>query len=431
MKALLIDPSRTYRELLSKIYTDCGFTTVTTNGITDARNALGHDNFQVICTSLSLDDGDSLELCRNIRASHRSADTPIVMLTSSLTDDTCRAAYDAGVTELFSKQDFASFEAYLLSQSMSLKNSDRSAGAILYVEDSASVACLVNAVLTEEGYHVDHFTTAEDAVEALSNKYYDLLLTDVVLEGGGSCLTIVEALKAHASVDKNNMPVLAMSAYDDEDRKLELFQAGINDYVSKPVMQAELLARVRVLVNNRKLLNSLQAKQRQLEQLAMTDQLTSLYNRHYLMDITPKKLRLAKRQKYPISLFVIDVDKFKSINDTHGHAVGDQVLISVAGELSESMRMEDVVARFGGEEFVVLMDNCDHQCALAKAENLRQQIEALKPEGIALTASFGVSTTRNSSDDFHSLFTRADEAVYFSKANGRNQVVSEERISAN
>lgn len=154
----------------------------------------------------------------------------------------------------------------------------------------------------------------------------------------------------------------------------------------------------------------------------MTDQLTGLYNRHSLFDMGPKYLSDAKRHKFPVSLVVIDLDHFKNVNDTHGHATGDVVLKSIGQVLKDQCRTEDFVARFGGEEFVMLLSHCDIDFAISKAENLRKEVEAAQPAGLTITASLGVAAMEEA-DDFNTLFEKADKAVYEAKESGRNKVV--------
>lgn len=163
-------------------------------------------------------------------------------------------------------------------------------------------------------------------------------------------------------------------------------------------------------------------QQEELIKLAMTDQLTSLYNRHSLFDIGPKYLSDALRHKFSVSLLVIDLDHFKNVNDTHGHGVGDVVLKAIGQVLNDNCRTEDFVARFGGEEFVKLLSHCDIDSAFTKAENLRISIEKCKPNGLTITSSIGVAAMTKD-DNFENLFDKADKAVYLAKESGRNKVI--------
>lgn len=422
MNALIIDSSQSYRQLLSKLCDSCGIASTAVATIDEAKQALQHQHFDLLCLAMKLAGGNSLEFCGEIRDQESYKHTPIFMLTSSSDADTDQLIKNAGVTELFKKQDFAKFQSYL--ENFVERESDdvSCSGRILYIEDSKSTALLISSVLEEADYRVDHFLSAELGIEAFNSNYYDLVLTDVVLEKL-SGLEVVHAVRKSDSDKKNTIPIIAISSFDDNARKLELFSAGVNDYVSKPVMNEELLARIGSLIKSQKLLDSLNKKQEQLERLALTDQLTSLYNRHYLMDIAPKRIKQALRHDYPLCLMVVDIDLFKKVNDNHGHSVGDKVLQAVAKQLASGLRWEDIVARFGGEEFVILLDHCEPDDAMRIANHLRTSIEALQPAGLSITASFGVSALANDDPDFAKLFSRADKAVYEAKDAGRNCVI--------
>lgn len=157
----------------------------------------------------------------------------------------------------------------------------------------------------------------------------------------------------------------------------------------------------------------------------MRDQLTGLYNRHFLMETAPKKMSEAIRHSLSLSLVVMDVDHFKRINECEGQAVGDVVLTEIGALLKEQVRAEDLAVRFGGQEFVLLMSHCNERGAVAKAERLRAALEALQPQGLWVTASFGVAQlNHDKGGDFSRLFTEADKAVYCAKEAGRNKVMA-------
>lgn len=172
-------------------------------------------------------------------------------------------------------------------------------------------------------------------------------------------------------------------------------------------------------------LKVLEKQGQKMYELAMKDQLTKLYNRHYLFEIAAKNIKEAERFSEPMSMVVVDIDFFKKLNDTQGHQVGDQILESVAELLMSAMRSSDVAARFGGEEFVLLLSRCSLAEAKTKAEDLREQIEQLLPNGLLITASFGVSSLELISGEanFDALFKLADQALYQAKDEGRNRVV--------
>lgn len=194
------------------------------------------------------------------------------------------------------------------------------------------------------------------------------------------------------------------------------FLLGAVDYITKPVRPTIVKARVQTHIE-------LKRQRDLLENMAMHDQLTGLFNRHYLLEVANHKVARALRYKQAFSLLMIDIDFFKKINDTHGHLKGDVVLQKISRVLDSYSRQEDVVARFGGEEFLMLIDQCDMYKAANKARALCKNIENLEPEGIPVTVSIGVAEFNQDKESFSDLLIRVDDVLYKAKNNGRNCVV--------
>jgi diguanylate cyclase (GGDEF)-like protein len=159
--------------------------------------------------------------------------------------------------------------------------------------------------------------------------------------------------------------------------------------------------------------------------LVNTDSLTFLANRRFFIDLLEKAMAFAKRHAQPLSVIMADLDKFKSINDTYGHQVGDQVLAAFGQVMQASIRQEDLAARFGGEEFILMLPGTTLENATILAERLRESLENLtfSPLKTRVTASFGAAQYRPD-DTFETLVNRADEAMYAAKAAGRNRVMT-------
>ena len=424
MKALVVDPSKLARMIINMTLKSHGIIIDSVGCEKEALSLIKKNKYQLICVAKTLENSDCRQFCTRLRATPATQSTPIVMLSVSDVQD-AESFMALGVTEIFSKSDIPAFSNYVDSLSKTTNSNFLYGGRILYVEDSMTIAKITITVLNSHGYEVSHITTAEEAIELYDDNVYDLVITDIILAGKISGTGVVRHIRASEKEQKVPFPIsiLAMSGFDDTSRKLALFKAGVNDYVPKPIMNEELLARVDNLILNQHLYKQLEVQRQGLEELAMTDQLTGLYNRHYILDNASKKISAAKRHNIDLCMVVIDIDFFKSFNDDHGHAVGDLVLIKVAELLSNHVRNNDIVARFGGEEFVILYEHCSLINAVDKTEALRKSLEQLKPEGLKVTASFGIAQFSEEDKDFNGVFARADIAVYQAKDNGRNCVV--------
>ena len=287
---------------------------------------------------------------------------------------------------------------------------------ILIVDDEPTNIQVLAACLKDR-YHIKVATSGKQCLELIKDQHKpDLILLDIEMpEMSG--YEVCRQIKNEA--DLSSIAVIfvtARSEQNDEEKGLHL---GAVDYITKPFNPAIVLARVSTHI-------TLKQQRDELEKMALHDQLTGLYNRYYLLEEASHKVAQSLRHKHDLSLLMIDIDHFKSINDEYGHPTGDVVLKSVAKQLKELNRIEDITARFGGEEFVVVLDHCDAAGAENKAEMVRQKIEASKPDGINLTVSIGVAQLNNSEESFSDLLKKADMALYHAKEQGRNRVITSE-----
>jgi diguanylate cyclase (GGDEF)-like protein len=285
---------------------------------------------------------------------------------------------------------------------------------ILLVDDEPANIQLIAGYIKDD-YQIKVATSGKQCLKiANSEAKPDLILLDVampVMNGYDVC----KELKSDPST--STIPIIfitAMQTEEDEEKALDL---GAVDFLTKPVRPAILIARIKTHI-------ILKKQHDALIELAMKDQLTQLYNRHYLMEMASHRVAKAMRSKVAISVLILDVDHFKQINDTHGHVAGDQVLKLLALLLEEECRQEDILARFGGEEFLIFFDECDEPSATSIAERIRLKIAGLKPAGIQVTASIGVAQLNLGKEGFTELIKRADDAMYHAKNTGRNLVVS-------
>lgn len=301
------------------------------------------------------------------------------------------------------------------------------AGRILIVDDNTMIRSEIKAVLMKDG-SFSHFMEAADGLTAFKTIMEtppDLVLCDLVMPGFDGLKFL--GLKASRK-ELEQIPVIILTAEDDLDRKAEILERGASDYVTKPFHEKELLARVRIHTKLKLLQDELREMNAQLEALSVTDALTGLANRRRLMTRLDEEVQRARRYKTPLSVVMIDIDHFKDVNDTHGHAMGDMVLRNIGAMLKASVRATDLAARYGGEELTLILAHTDGPGAVQVAENLREKFAELEHtlDGVTIrkTVSMGVSSRDGQGEvpTSEDLLKVADEALYRAKQGGRNRV---------
>jgi two-component system cell cycle response regulator len=376
---------------------------------------------------MHLPDISGVDVCQKVREMGEVyKNVPILMITAKDNPDALAKALSAGATDILQKDEVDNIEIRLqtLLPNRLLK---RHSGDVLYLEDSQTAANIARNQLKSVGLAMDHAKTVEQALTLMDNKSYDLLITDIVLKEALSGLDFIKEVRSRSGLD--HTPILAITAVDDISRRVEILNAGCNDYLIKPIIDDEFYARINNLLSSKELFDQLKRERLRLIELATKDSLTSLYNRYFLLETAQRKFAEAYRHQFKLSLMVIDIDYFKRINDEFGHDGGDFVLKEIAVVLKKYFREEDIVARIGGEEFVVLLCHSDEKNTFDRADKLRENIESLQPFSIKLTVSIGVATlaatkvgSDNDKETFDDLFARADKALYRSKHAGRNCV---------
>lgn len=306
---------------------------------------------------------------------------------------------------------------------------------VLLVEDNPGDGRLVQLMADEQADSVNEMVWVEDLCEGLSCLQchdIDLVLLDLNLPDSRGLWTL-EAILAQAP----NVPVVVLTGLADEQLAVDAVRHGAQDYLVKGEVDGRLLARaIRYAVERKSIQSQLwqqkeaaEADRQKLQVQAATDELTGLWNRRKFQFFLEREVRRVERYRGKLALAVLDIDRFKFINDTYGHAFGDEVLAAIAKLLRDKTRPSDIVARYGGEEFVILMPRTTVRDALVPAERLRQAIEKYRfqraeEDFIFVTASFGLAELDLDAEDImDTLIVRADEAMYHAKESGRNRVV--------
>ena len=300
---------------------------------------------------------------------------------------------------------------------------------IAIVDDDAAIRRLVRLVLTRAGYETVECTTGEEARGTLFTSTWDLAILDRRLPDMDG---VVLAHELKSNPDFRTRYVIMLTGEDEQEDKVEGLELGADDYITKPFQYPELLARIRAGKRIVDLQKELLETNKRLELLSITDGLTKLHNHRYFQDELARAFEESQRYQRPLSLAMIDLDFFKKINDTHGHAVGDDVLKCAAKLFRESVRSTDLVARYGGEEFAVMMPETSLADGITFAEKIRGLVggDAFNTQAgpVPVTVSIGVASVPHTR--IHSakeLIIAADKALYRAKKNGRNQVQAERR----
>jgi len=299
-------------------------------------------------------------------------------------------------------------------------------GRILLVDDRPSSYERLAPVLSTE-HVLDVEANPSEALFRAADGDYDLLIVSLGLENFDGLRLCSQARSLERT---RHVPILAIADADNNPRLLRGLEIGVNDYLLRPVDKNELLARARTQIRKRRYTDHLRDNVQNSIEMAITDALTGLHNRRYMESHLATLAEQASARGKSLALMMLDIDFFKTINDTYGHDAGDDVLREFAVRIRKSIRGIDLACRYGGEEFVIVMPETDMHVAGMVAERLRRSI-AGQPFSIQrgsreidVTISVGLSTLTSKGDTVTDLLKRADVALYRAKHDGRNRVVS-------
>jgi diguanylate cyclase (GGDEF)-like protein len=306
---------------------------------------------------------------------------------------------------------------------------DMTGHKILLVEDERLQALTIKEYLEHAGYEVAWVQNGLSAIKSATSMPFELVILDVVLPdlNGNEVCRLLKNTK-----ETQDIPIIILSAKGETKEKVSGLEAGADDYLPKPYDPSELKARVYACLRTKVLRDQLREKNRQLEEvlakmetLAMTDQLTGLFNRRYFSSALEKEFGRAVRYNHPSSCLMIDIDHFKSINDEYGHDAGDRTLKDVAQVLRTCLRQTDTLARWGGEEFIVLLPETPQANALQVASRILRSVSTCEYSSCPgrITVSIGLAGMPAASIDTpDKLVAAADRSLYEAKAKGRNRV---------
>lgn len=396
---------------------------------------------------------DGFEVCRRVKSDPKTAHIPIVMVTALDQVADRVKGLEAGADDFLTKpvSDIALITRVksltrlkMLTDELRLRSASgrdvgldtpvdidqivgTRKGRILIVDDRRSSYERLQAAL-QAGHEVTVETDPQTALLKAAEGDFELVVVSMAL----ATYDPLRFCSQVRSLDRTRLlPILLVADPEDNARLLRGLDMGVNDYLVRPIDRQELFARVRTQIRRKRFNDHLRDNVQQTIEMAVTDGLTGLHNRRYMMSHLATLVDQSLERAKPMSLLIMDIDHFKSINDTHGHDAGDEVLREFAERVRANVRGIDLCCRYGGEEFVVVMPDTDQALALVVAERLRQRVAA-EPFVIAggrgrldVTISIGLGSLAGGGDTPDTVLKRADLALYRAKKAGRNRVVSD------
>lgn len=291
---------------------------------------------------------------------------------------------------------------------------------ILIVDDDTAIRESMREFIEMSGYQTCMAASAEEAIEILRKTTVEVVITDILLPGMNG-LELTDRIKKAREVD-----VIVMTGYSGDYSYEEAISKGASDFVFKPVKFEELLLRLKRVLRERRLTNERTVMLDRLKKLSITDGLTKLYNSRHFYSQLKGEIDRSNRYGHPLSLLLLDIDKFKGYNDSYGHLEGDKVLVRLGQTVKSCLRKMDSAYRYGGEEFTVILPETVGKEAETVAHRIRSAVQS-DPfqvgtgDTVTITISVGV-TEYASPEDIANLIQRADRAMYISKDSGRNRV---------
>lgn len=452
-RILVVDDILPNVKLLEAKLTSEYYDVLTASSGEEALKSVTENKPDIVLLDVMMPGMDGIEVCRRIKSNPDTAHIPVVMVTA-LTDSQDRVrGLESGADDFLSKpvndtalmarvrslvrlkmtidewraRNATATQLGVADNPVSVMDEPVDHANILVIEDRGFEVDKIHQSLQRDGHTIVVTNNGIEAIQAAQKQDFDLLIVSLNLAQADG-LRLTSHLKSNERT--RSLPIVMIGEDGDIQRIVHGLEMGANDYLLRPVDRNELLARVRTQVRRKRFQDRLRASYEASLSMALTDTLTGLYNRRYFDTHLQKLIVTNQSNRKHFSVLMLDVDKFKSVNDTYGHAVGDEVLRTFAMRLKDAVRGFDLVARLGGEEFVVVLPDITPDLAYIIAERLRRSlsnrpVKCAVPEGeLLVTTSVGgivVAPDQNISGD--EIMRQADEALYTAKNGGRDQCV--------
>jgi len=439
------DEQRNVKLLAAHLHSD-GQQAITADNGAAAIELAASENPDVILLDIMMPGMDGYEVTRRLKEDPATQHIPVVLVTSLDGSGNRTRGLEAGADEFLSKpinraelllrvralqrlkqmHDELQNRKQIVDRLLYEHNSQEvGRSTVLLVEDDMRLCRHICSLLEQEGCQAVIASSAEAARDVMEQYVPDLVLMDLLLPDGDG-MALLDEWKAHETFVA--VPVIIITALSDMEHKIEGLEHGADDYLIKPIENNELLARIHAGLRRSSNQQQLQNDIDRLKTDSVTDCLTGVRNRHYLeADLGYRFAQARRNPQCVLSVAMLDIDHFKHVNDQCGHLMGDAVLRQVAHLLQGASRTADIITRYGGEEFCIVMPETSCYIGQLVAERLRDAIEQHNFDGVSgqnITVSIGVASYSAEDADFADLLQRADQALYRAKHQGRNQVMT-------
>ncbi|MDD5633778.1 MAG: diguanylate cyclase [Candidatus Omnitrophica bacterium] len=291
---------------------------------------------------------------------------------------------------------------------------------ILVIEDDEAFQKTLVNLLEKKGYSAIGVGDGKEAIKTAKRIVFDLIVADVRLPGIDGLETIE---KIREDENNKNARTLIVTGYADTETPIRAIRLGVDDYIHKPFKMEVFLHSVNRLIKDYRM----EKRVKYYRRLSILDGLTEVFNHRYFHEIIVREMKRAERYAHPLSVLMIDIDDFKKYNDTYGHLAGDRALKKATHVFNTYLRNVDMIFRYGGEEFTILLPETDKVEAVNVAERIRQKVEETRfeldePQTAKITVSIGVVCFPEDATEKEPLLQKVDKALYQAKKSGKNRV---------
>jgi two-component system cell cycle response regulator len=449
-RILVVDDLIPNIKLLEAKLTNEYYDVVTAKSGIEALEILKTTPIDVVLLDVMMPGMDGFETCRRIKSDPELAPIPVIMVTA-LTETADRlAGLKAGADDFVTKpiNDTALFARLrsvlrlkVIIDQLRLHNESGSKldglsakefelithpqnAKIFVIDDDGLQTRMVSDTFTPLGFMVKIVADPAQAIPSLLSSEADLIIVSLHLEEADG-LRLCSQIRNNQ--DLRFVPIMIIADDDDTQQVLKGLELGINDYIVAPIDAHEMIARAHTMIKRKRYQDALRDNLKDNMQKAVTDGLTGLFNRRYLDVHSEVLFHDEINAHHSMAVMMVDVDHFKSVNDTYGHQAGDEILKEIAKRLTLSTRVTDFVARYGGEEFVIVLPSTAVKDAVKVAERLLHCVSSkpctisVHPGSLSVTVSIGLASNIQSDSSSVDIIKHADQALYQAKRNGRNR----------